>query len=234
MNYENIVLHKRLNCARAKTPSIAHCMFDILTATCGSFFQMSRKNKFGLEAEQDGVTNFICKDKEISFTLNDSTGGVIEVGRKCQCSLCLFDPSWFVCHCSKCLPSHAFSHIPDRRHCPYVHIKPSDDFRTYINGRLLKNGWTYQLEKLEEKCCCIFHTCPNATNKEPCLCKKCVLDYHCDCTTCGGQCGECGNPCDVNLARGEIECKHQKCDHFSADDFWDEIKKQSPPRSTEQ
>ena len=221
----NILLYvRRLNCNRASKPSINHCMFSILTAACGSIFQMKRKRKAGLETEQDGVTKFVHgpMDTEIPFQLNNSTGGVIKVrSPPCPCSLCLFDPSHFLCHCSTCLPSHAFTNIPDRRHCPYVHIR--DEFRTYVDGRLIQNGWKYQLQQIEGKCCCLFHPCP--TNDEPCLCKNCVLDFFCDCTTCGGQCGECGSSCDVNSARSEIECKHKKCEDFSVDKFWADIKK---------
>ena len=234
MNYENLHLYRHLNCARAKVPSLVHCMFDILTATCGSLFQLTRRKKPGQESEEEGVTRFIYQDKDIPFCLPNSTGGVVEMGWKCYCSLCLYDSNWFICHCAKCLPSHAFTHVPQRQNCPFVHIKPNDNFRTYINGRLVKNGWAYQLQKLEEKCCCIFHNCPNtSTNDEPCLCPRCVLDFHCDCITCGGKCAECGDCCDVDKARREVECKHAKCESFTAEEFWETVGINTPTQNEE-
>ena len=209
-NSNNLILYKRLNCARAKQPSIDHCIFDNLSATCGSYLQYTRKTNIHPSSDKDDVTTFVQQNKTIPFQLNNSTGGVIEIESQCHCSLCLFDPSWFGCHCSKCLPSHAFTNTPDPKHCPYLNIKPT--FRVYraSNSSLIEKGWAHQLEKKDVKCCCIFHKC--SINQEPCLCKMCVLDFNCDCTVCGGKCIECGDICNVEEVRNTLECKHTKCD----------------------
>lgn len=210
-NYNNLTLHKRLNCQRAKNPSISHCTFSTLMTTCGTYLQLARFKKPGLEPDEDGVTHFVTdKDEKVPFHLTNSTGGVVEIKSRCFCSLCLFDPSWFNCHCSKCLPSHAFSNTPVRKDCPYFNIKPHDTFRVYRNGSLLSKGWTHQLELMDSKCCCIFHKCP--TNEEPCLCKRCILDFYCECIVCGSACTECGDVCNVEEARSTLTCKHTKCD----------------------
>ena len=215
--WEDATLYKTLNCVRAKSPAIDHCLFDVLKTSCGTLIQLKKSKqlddahmKLAYGEEYKGITQFwydyeMESGYRIPFELIHSTGGIINVMSKCHCTLCLFDPSWFYCHCSKCLPTHAFHEVPDPYHCPYLNaVKPH--IRVYRNYTLIEKGWAHQMKNFSEKCCCIFHPCE--INSSPCLCKRCVLDFTCDCMLCQNRCGTCGDTCDIEKARNEIKCTH--------------------------
>ena len=212
--FDDARLYKEINCMKAKSPSIANCIYDEVTLSCGSTVKLMR-DKFHPggqvdETVEEGVTEFYNRGKKIPYEIRNSTSGTINVKSDCRCSLCLFDPSWFYCHCSKCLPSQGFQDDPDPLYCPYLVHVPGSTVYVFRNTTQITKGWNHQLDMFYDKCCCIFHPCPE-NNKTPCLCKRCVLDWDCECVACGGACNQCGEKSAVDKAREEIPCSHTKC-----------------------
>ena len=230
LRFDNATLYKQMNCDRAKVPSIANCIYDNVKLPCGSSLQLMRENLQHMrsnkhpgllidETVEEGVTQFYHQGKKIPYEMQNTTGGTINLRSKCRCSLCLYDPSWFYCHCSKCLPSHGFRGDPDPENCPYLVFFPWSDIYVYRNCTRIKKGWNHQLDYIHEKCCCIFHDCPE-NSKTPCLCSRCVLDLECECVTCAGLCNHCGEKSAVVKARNEIPCAHTKCENDKINLDW--------------
>ena len=210
--YEDAEFYKKLKCEFTKQPSIGHCLFVPFEAPCGSSIQLVRnKDQPGNNPRGDNVTQFLYNGEKIPFELYPSTGGTIKVGSKCRCSLCLYDPSWFYCHCRHCLPNHSFREKPDPRHCPYLYICKSEKIRVYRDWTHIKTGWRHQVMDKDKKCCCIFHNCVENI-ETPCLCNRCVLDFTCECIVCSKYCNHCGSQQKTSTARDQIECAHKKCD----------------------
>lgn len=218
--FDNATLYKKLNCAKAKIPSISTCVYDDMKLPCGSLIQILRDVEQPSEnLNADGITQFYYNGKKIAFEIGNSTGGRIDVRSGCHCSLCLFDPSWFLCHCSKCLPSHRFLEEPNPLHCPYIYVPVTNKFTVYRNCTSIKKGWNTQLDKMRTKCCCIYHKCLKNIETS-CLCSKCVLDIECECTTCEGVCYYCGTKSAVEKTRNEIPCSHIRCEDIEINVSW--------------